>query len=139
VSAFEGESRLAGMVESFPVETRDLGVNSRMFDVARDAPAAGIAVDTLPRGDPRGDRRVTGEAFRGGDLLAGLVALLAVVETLEAGVGFGERSGGDEPADLLRGRGVRTGQGGETRENEEAEGGRGARSSEAAIHQGTIA
>jgi hypothetical protein len=98
------------MIESFPVETRDLGVDSGMLDVARNAGAAGITVHSLPGGDALGDRRVTGEAFRGGDLLSGLVALLAVVETLEAGVRSRERSGGDETADLLRGEGAREGE-----------------------------
>jgi len=93
VLAVEGVARLGCVVEGGLVEGTELGVDAGVLDVARHAVVADVSVDSLAGVDPLRDGLVAGETTPRGDLLAGLVALLAVLETFELGMGRRERAG----------------------------------------------
>jgi hypothetical protein len=116
VLAVEREAGFAHVVEGLRVDRPDVGSRAGVLDVAGDAVLPGVAVNPLLRGDPLGDRLVAVETLHGGDLLARLVALLAVVEAFPLGVRLRERPGGNERSESLCRAGLRDGEQREERE-----------------------
>ena len=109
VPSVERVTGLGGVVESTRIERAQLGVGAGVLDVTGDAVVGDVAVDALPGSHALADRQVAGEAPRGRDLLAGLVALLAVLQPFELGMCRRERARRDEGAELLGGRRRRAG------------------------------
>jgi hypothetical protein len=104
------------VVERHRVQPAGVGVDARVLGMAGDAVVPRAAVNALLRGDPLGDRLVAVEALLRRDPFPRLVALLAVFEAFEPGMGFREWAGRDEGAETLR-----RGRSGETQQRQQRE------------------
>ncbi len=98
----EGIARLLAMVEFAHVDRAELGVPSRMLDVAGDAVASGVPVHAFTLRDPLCDRTVAGETAVDRDLPPFLVALRTVLEPLELRVRLRELPRRDQVPELRR-------------------------------------
>ena len=97
----EGKSGLGEVIEVGYVDGPDVTVATHMLGVADRAVSIHLSVDSFLVLDPVGDFGMTAETFFVGHTLAGIVALLAVVQTFQLGMGLTQGTGRKELAELL--------------------------------------